>query len=144
VTPATTTQNLLLWGIALALAILLSFLSGVATHWPENGPIDMRGVLLDVIQTILTTVPLVAAGLGLPRLGREDISSLVSDVGKGQAKAVLEVEAVRQATGVTATRPLSTEDVGTLVAAVKAEMLRDPSGADPLEPPAFLRRPEAR
>ncbi len=99
-TPQTTNQNLLVWAGALALAVLLSFLSGVATHWPEDGGIDWRGVTLDVIQTILTTAPLVAAGLGLPRLGKEGIASLVSEVGAGQAKAVLEVEAIRQQTGV--------------------------------------------
>ena len=56
-TPQTTAQNLLLWGAALALAVLLSFLSGIATHWPDGGQIDWRGVALDVIQTILTTAP---------------------------------------------------------------------------------------
>lgn len=98
-TPRTTAQNLLLWGAALAVSVLLSFLSGLATHWPESGIIDWRGVWLDVIQTVLTTAPIVAAGLGLPRLGKEQVATLVSQVGAGPAKAALEVEAIRQAAG---------------------------------------------
>jgi hypothetical protein len=96
VNPETKTQNLLLWGAALGIALLLSFVSGVMTHWPEAGGIDWRGVWLDVGQTVVTVVPIVAAGLGLPRLGREDISALVSQVGRGTAKAALEVAATRQ------------------------------------------------
>ncbi len=98
-TPATRTQNLLLWGGALAVSVVVAFLSGVATHWPEGGPIDWRGVALDVIQVALSVIPIVAAGLGLPRLGKEGVATLVSEVGTRQATAVLEVEAVRQATG---------------------------------------------
>ena len=64
-TPRNLTQNLLYWSAALAVAVLLSFLSGIATHWPESGPIDWRGVLLGVVQTLLTSIPIVAAGFGL-------------------------------------------------------------------------------
>lgn len=92
-TPKTTTQNLMLWGAAFGLAVLLSALSGIATHWPEGGSVDWRGVTLDVIQTILTTAPLVAAGFGLPRLGKESIAALVSDIGKDRAQDALEVTA---------------------------------------------------
>lgn len=123
-TPTTTTQNLLYWAAALGVAVLLSFLSGVATHWPEGGPIDWRGVVLDVVQTLLTTVPLVAAGFGLPRLGKESIAGLVSTVGPGPAKAALEDEADRQA-GIPGRLDPST--VQQIVAAVKAEMMATPA-----------------
>ena len=96
-TPKTTTQNLMLWGAAFLLAVLLSLLSGIATHWPAGGSIDWRGVALDVIQTILTTAPLVAAGLGLPRLGKEGVAALSSRVGTPAAIAALADEADRQA-----------------------------------------------
>jgi hypothetical protein len=96
-TPETRTQNLILWGIALAVAVLLSFLSGIATHWPRSGEIDWQGVVLDVIQTVLTTVPLVAAGLGLPRLGKEDIAVLGSAVGHDAAVDALQTARIQQA-----------------------------------------------
>lgn len=98
--PKTITQNLLLWGAAFAIAVLLSALASIAENWPAGAGIDWRAVCLDVIKTILTTVPIIAAGFGLPRLGREPISALVNEVGAPQAKAALEVEAIRQATGV--------------------------------------------
>lgn len=124
-TPKTTRQNLLYWAGALGVAVLLSFLGGLAQHWPEGGDVDWRGVVLDVAATLAATVPLVAAGLGLPRLGKEGLAGLVSEVGVGQAKAVLEVEAIRQQTGVSGLTPEQTADI---VAAIKAEMIRDPDG----------------
>lgn len=133
-TPKNKTENLLYWGAALAVSILLAFLSGVATHWPESGQIDWRGVWLDVIQAVLTAAPFVIAGLGLPRLGKEPIANLVSKVGAGNARVALEEEADRQA-GIPA--PLDNSTVAQVVAAVKAEMLRDPEGTDP---PRFLDR----
>jgi hypothetical protein len=113
-TPQTLTQNLLYWAAALGVAVLLSFLSGLATHWPAAGPIDWRGVWLDVIQTLLTTVPIVAAGFGLPRLGKEGIASLVSEVSSGQAKTALQVEAIRQKTGVQGPTAKADDDSETL------------------------------
>lgn len=123
-TPDTTTKNLALWGAALAVSVLLAFLSGVATHWPENGPIDWRGVMLDVIQVIVSTLPIVAAGLGLPRLGKEAVASLTSKVGKDNAVAVLEMEADRQ-DGIPTPRRFTDEEIGELVGAVKAQMTRE-------------------
>lgn len=115
-TPKTTSQNLLYWAGALAVAVLLSFLSGIATHWPESGSIDWRGVVLDVVQTLLTTVPLVAAGFGLPRLGKEEVASLTSQVGTANATAALQDEAARQQGNDPA--PLSDADIGRLADAV--------------------------
>jgi hypothetical protein len=139
VTPSTTAQNLVLWGAAFMGAVILSALSAIATHWPAGGPIDWRAVVLDVIQTILSTAPLLAAGLGLPRLGHEPVAALVSQVGTTQAQAALEVEAVKQATGITA-EPLTAEQRRLIVADLKAEMTRDPEGDDPLiaRPPRWL------
>lgn len=99
-TPKTINQNLLLWSAALGVSVVLAFLTGVATHWPEGGSIDWRGVTLDVVQVLLSVIPVVAAGIGLPRLGKEGIASLVNEVGAPQAKAALEVEAIKQQTGV--------------------------------------------
>lgn len=89
-TPRTTGQNIVLWIGALLITTFLALLSGIATHWPEGGLIDWRGVWLDVIQVLLSAVPLVAAGLGLPRLGREGVASLVSEVGPRRAQAILQ------------------------------------------------------
>lgn len=108
-TPATTRQNLLLWAGALAVSVLLAFLTGIATHWPEGGTIDWRGVCLDVIQVLLSVIPIVAAGLGLPRIGKEPIAALVSEVGTNQAKAALEVEAIKQQMDMSAPPDVSQE-----------------------------------
>lgn len=89
-TPKTTAQNIAYWIGALALTTVLALLTGIATHWPEGGSIDWRGVWLDVIQVLLSTLPVVAAGLGLPRLGREQIARTVSDIGPKRAQAVLQ------------------------------------------------------
>jgi hypothetical protein len=97
VIPKTLSQNLLLWCAAFALAVLLSLLSGIATHWPEGGMIDWRGVWLDVIQTIVTALPIVAAGLGLPALGKEAPAYLAHQVGQPTAVAALEQAATVQA-----------------------------------------------
>jgi hypothetical protein len=110
-TPSTTMQNLVLWGAAFMGAVILSALSAVATHWPVNGSIDWRGVTLDVIQTILSTAPLVVAGLGLPRLGHEPVAALVSQVGTANAQAALETEAVKQAVGGASDEPFTPEQV---------------------------------
>lgn len=96
-TPQNKTQNLMLWAAALGVAILLSFLGALAQQLPGDDPIRWRQVWLNVIQTILTTAPIVAAGFGLPRLGKEGVASLVSEVGTENAKAALEGEADRQA-----------------------------------------------
>lgn len=96
-TPKSTTENLLYWAAALAVAVLLSALSGIATHWPEGGSIDLRAVTLDVIQTLLAAVPIVAAGFGLPRLGKEQAAALISKVGTQNAVDALHDEVDRQA-----------------------------------------------
>lgn len=93
--PKTTAQNIVYWVGALALTVVLALLTGIATHWPEGGPIDWRGVWLDVIQVLLSTLPVVAAGLGLPRLGRERVARAVSEVGPQRAQAVLQEEIYR-------------------------------------------------
>jgi hypothetical protein len=140
VTPSTTTTNLLLWAGAMAGAIILSALSAIATHWPSGGAIDWRSVTLDVIQTILSTAPLLAAGLGLPRLGHEPVAALVSQVGTAQAQAALEVEAVKQATGITA-EPLTAEQRRMIVDDLEARLKATPAdehdyvtGTPPLPP----------
>lgn len=123
-TPTSTRQSLLIWSGALALSVLLSFLSGIATHWPEGGPIDWRGVMLDVIQTVLSVAPVVAAGIGLPQFGKEAVTSLVKQIGTDKATDVLAVEAIRQDTGVVSTpieSTLSDEDIGRLADRLVAE-----------------------
>lgn len=130
-TPSTLTANLSLWAAAFAGAIALSALASVARHWPEGAGVDWRAVTLDVIATILTTAPLVAAGLGLPRLGHEPVAALVSHIGKANAQAALEVEAVKQETGIRAL-PLTTEQRRLIVSDLKAELMATPAESDPL------------
>lgn len=105
-TPKTLNQNLLLWAAAFALAVLLSFLSGIATHWPKGEGIDWQGVWLDVIQTILTTAPIIAAGWGLPRLGKEEVAVLSSAVGHDAAVDALQTARIQQAVSGDPTVPL--------------------------------------
>lgn len=88
--PKTKTQNLLLWLAAFLLAVLLSFLAALASQLPGDTPINWREVALDVINTIVSIAPVVAAGLGLPRLGGEIRANLVDEIGKEKATIVLE------------------------------------------------------
>lgn len=118
-TPKNKTENLLLWGAALGLAVVLSFLSALAQQLPGEAPINWRVIWLAVISTILTTAPLVAAGFGLPRIGKEEVAGLVSAVGTENAKAALADEADRQA-GVTPPA-LTDTDIGRLAERVLAE-----------------------
>ncbi len=104
-TPKTTAQNLLLWGAALGVSLILSLLYGIALHWPEGGTVDWRSVWMGVIQTALTEIPIVAAGLGLPRLGKEPIAALSSEVGYTTAKDALTIAAIRQSTGLPPEKP---------------------------------------
>jgi hypothetical protein len=101
---------------------------------------DWRAVVLDVIQTVLSTAPLLAAGLGLPRLGHEPVAALVSQVGTTQAQAALEVEAVKQATGHRAA-PLTAEQRRMIVDDLEARLKATPAESDdPLitRPPRWL------
>lgn len=123
-TPSTTQQNLALWGGALAVSLVLAFLSGVATHWPEAGPIDWRGVALDCIQVLLSELPIVAAGLGLPRLGKETVAALTSKVGTSNAVAVLSEERDRQA-GIPVPSPLTDADLHHIAQSIDIGALAD-------------------
>lgn len=139
-TPKTTQANLAYWAAALAGAVLLAFLTSITVNWPEDGSVDWRSVTLDVVQTLVTILPVVLAGLGLPRLGKEGVAALVNEVGTEQAKAALEVEAIKQETGVSGpVRRLSDEDVDRL-ARRGLELMREEAVAEALSEPAFLRR----
>jgi hypothetical protein len=69
--PKNKTQNLLLWLGAVTVAVLLSFLSALVTQLPGQAPINWREIVLAVCNTLISIIPVVAAGLGLPKLGSE-------------------------------------------------------------------------
>lgn len=89
-TPKNKKQNALYWGISFALTVFLAFLTSVGTNWPENGAINWRGVYLGVVAVIVSTIPSVIAGVGLPRFGRENMANLINEAGPNKAKEVLE------------------------------------------------------
>lgn len=92
-TPKTKIENLLIWVAAVFLALLLSFLGSwveQASSIPPEQSINWRSIWIDVVQSLLYLAPIVGAGLGLPRLGKEQIASMVSDLGKEEAVARLE------------------------------------------------------
>lgn len=110
-------------------------------------PILIRPLLATFVTTLFGTLATAAGSAFRPRAGREEISSLVHDVGVPSAKAALEVEAVKQATGqvdaLTAAQldqlraalivPLADELHGDVTAALEQRMRATPAPAT--EPP---------
>lgn len=91
-TPKTTKQNLLYWAAAISFALLISFTTALVQELNVitiDDSIRWRVILLSVLEDILNMAPLVAAGLGLPRLGKEHIASKVSQLGTTEAEARL-------------------------------------------------------
>ena len=86
--PTNKYQTLLLWVAAFIVAIMLSFLTALSKQLSGTDPINWRPVFLDVIDTVITVIPIIAAGLGLPRLGKETLNNLVTQVGDKKAKEV--------------------------------------------------------
>jgi thiamine transporter ThiT len=128
VTPKTTQQNLLYWAGALALAVVLSFLSAIAINWPAGGSVDWRAVALAVIATVVSLSPIVAAGLGLPMLGKEQQAYLSHQVGQTAATAALEQAAVGQVT----TAAVTPDQVAVLVAdELERRMKAEPTEVKP-------------
>jgi len=92
-TPNTKTKNLLIWGAALLLSLFLAFVGSwveQASTIPAEQPINWRSVWIDVGKALLAIAPVVAAGFNLPRFGREEVSSRVSNLGKEEAIARLD------------------------------------------------------
>lgn len=92
-TPNTKTKNLLIWGAALLLALFLAFVGSwveQASTIPEDQAINWRRVWIDVAKSLLTLAPVVAAGLNLPRLGKEQVATMVNELGKDEALHRLE------------------------------------------------------
>lgn len=98
-----------------------------------EGEILWRPLAATFVTTLFGTMA-TAAGTSLrPKAGREDISGLVSEVGPTAAKAALEVEAVKQATGVETT--LSDADVGRLADELLRKRAEDLERRFPLAQP---------
>jgi hypothetical protein len=88
--PKTLNQNILLWVGAFLTALLLAFINSLIKQLPGDLPINWRTIAFDVLTTVSTTVPIIAAGLGLPALGKELETRLISKVGTDTAKEVLQ------------------------------------------------------
>lgn len=117
----TTAQiNNVLWYVAIAVgsAIMATGLQlGVVLAGTD--PVLIRPLLATFVNVLFGTL-LTAGGTAFrPRAGREDLSSLVSEVGAEKAKDVLAIEAIRQDTGVTTA--LSDADIGRITDRLLAE-----------------------
>jgi len=125
-------------GIAIGAAVLATgvqlgvVLSGTA-------PIEWRPLAATFTTTLFAALSTAAGTAFRPKAGREDVSELVSLVGPRKAVEALEVEVVKQETGIDGV-PLTSQQRRLILADLKAELTRDPEGADPLGEPAFLRR----
>jgi hypothetical protein len=128
--PKTTTQNILLWLGALTLAVALALISSVADHWPEGGAIDWRLVYQDVSRTIVSLSPIVAAGLGLPALGKEAQAFLAHQVGQPTATAALEQAATVQATSDAPTPEAADILADRIYERIAAKLIDPPERAD--------------
>lgn len=95
-TPKTLKANLLAYGGAVAVALLISFLTSLSKELPGNDPIHWRTIFLDVVLSLLNVLPAIGLTTILPRVGREPVSALADKVGPSKAKAVLKKEADRQ------------------------------------------------
>lgn len=73
--------------------------------------IAWRPLAATFVSTLFAALVTAGGSAFRPRAGREDISGLVSEVGAGQARAVLEVEAVRQQTGINGLTPEQTAQI---------------------------------
>lgn len=79
------------WLFAIIFSVILSFLTSLAAQLSTTESINWRTIILDVLNNILAMAPLVAAGLGLPRLGKEHIASMVSNLGADEAEYRLKI-----------------------------------------------------
>jgi len=95
-TPKTTTQNLLLYGVALLVSIFLAFLASLAKQLAGTDPINWRPILLDVITVIGAEVPFVVAALGLPNIGSEARALLTKRIGTDAATDALQTVALNK------------------------------------------------
>lgn len=95
-TPKTLKANLLAYGGAIALALLISFLTSLSRELPGDDPIHWRTITLDVVLSLLNVLPAIGLTAALPRVGREPVAALADKVGPAKAKAVLKKEVDRQ------------------------------------------------
>lgn len=96
--------------IAIGGAVLATGLQlGVALA--GDAPILLRPLASTFVNTLFGALAATFGTMLRPSIGKEGIASLVSEVGHNQAKAVLEVEAVKQATGIAPPPPLTDADI---------------------------------
>ena len=110
--------------IAVGAALLATGLQlGVALSGTDD--LHWRPFAATFVTTLFGTLATAAGTAFRPKAGREDVSTLVSEVGPRAAVAALEVEAVKQATGIAANPPDPDALADRIVARIRAEMDRD-------------------
>lgn len=127
-TPKTLAQNVGLYVLIALLAAILATGTQLGTTLQGTDPVAWRPLAATFVATLFGT--LTTAGLAslLPRAGSELLARLVNEIGKPQAKAALEVEAIKRATGAGG---LTAEQRLQILADLKADLTRDPEGDDP-------------
>jgi hypothetical protein len=97
-----------------------------------DAPILWRPLAATFVSTLFASLATAAGTAFRPRTGHEDVAALVSQVGTEPARAALEVEAVKQATGI-ASAPLTTEQRRMIVDDLEARLRAQPAESD--DPP---------
>lgn len=131
----------ILWYVAIAIGAA-TLATGVQLGVALSGTEDLawRPLAATFTTTLFGTLMTSAGTAFRPKAGREDVSSLVSEIGPQNAVAALEVEAIKQSTGVDAPMPaLSDEDVDRL-ARRGLELMREAEAERVRDVPAFVRR----
>lgn len=87
-TPKNKTQNASLWIGALLLSLVVAAVASIMKQ-PMSSDINWRIVFNDIGTVFISLSPVLAAGLGLPRLGGEERAALANELGHKKAEEVL-------------------------------------------------------
>lgn len=93
--------------IAVSMAVLATG-TQLGAVLSTDAPIAWRPLAATFVTTLFGTLGTAALSAFRPRPGREELASLVSEVGKEKATDVLAIEAIKQQTGIR-TDPLTAE-----------------------------------
>lgn len=78
------------FGVYTVVVLFLTSWLKQATLVPDDEPIRWRLVLMDIASGILAIAPVVGAAFKFPKFGREEVSSIVTEIGVEEAKARLQ------------------------------------------------------
>lgn len=124
--PRTIQQNIALLVTAWLLSLFVAAIPQLVKQLDSdsNNPINWRPIISQVLTTAGTTIPLLAAAVGLPTLGTEGINTLTQRVGKKKATKILENVATKSDQAVPVATGVSGIDTKELAAHILEEIER--------------------